>query len=384
MTWIAKTTFIAAGALACSAPALANVRVTQGFTVAGRPLLVTNQGEVYSVAGPAEPARRLGRLSRRASSLVPSDQQAWAVETGRHDAGDVRFYRIDAMQGEMEEIVSASSAIDGPFPIEGLAGADSRFVYLLPDGRFDLQSRAIRPGHLDEAPDLQVIRVLLRGDEAWYLARDRRPDSTGTVRLWLLHDSIWNDQGLRVLAGVDEGPVDLVSDDRNLFLVFEAGRVLRFDNASLRLLEDLSPMLRPGPIEFFAADRLQYWVGTREAAEEGETRRALWRIERDTLDGAPIHAESLPEGYAPLGATDKTLWFASIDRTDANPLVSVDKGNLGARTYGVRGVHERRWRAFGRGARDAGETTLLVVGAVPVITIAIVTFPIWIWFVDAC
>ena len=384
MTWIAKTTFIAAGALAWSAPALAKVSVTQGLSVAGTPLLLTNQGEVYSIAAAEAPARRLGRLPGHASSLVPSGQDAWAVVTGRQRAAAVRLYRIDAATGGIESIVPSHSSIDGPIEVDGLAGADSRFVYLLPDGRFDRDRQEILPGHLDAEPGLQLLRVLVRGERVWYLARDRQPDPSGLVHLWLLHDSIWNDQGLRVMAGVENGPVDLYSDDRNLFLVFEAGRVLRFDSASLRLLEDLSPMLRSEPIQFFAADGSHYWVGTRGAAEGGEVRRALWRIERDNLDGAPLHAESLPEGYVPLVATEETLWFGSLERPDANPVVAVDKGDLTARTYGVRGVHARRWRAFGRGALNTGERALIITAAVPVVAVAIVTAPLWIWWVPFC
>ena len=79
MTWIGKTTLIAASALAFSAPALANVRVTRGLTVAGTPLLVTSQGEVYAITGASTPARLLGRLPGRASALVPSGQEAWAA-----------------------------------------------------------------------------------------------------------------------------------------------------------------------------------------------------------------------------------------------------------------------------------------------------------------
>lgn len=384
MTWIAKTTFIAASAFVLSAPALANVRVTEGLTVAGTPLLVTSQGEVYAIAGVASPARLIARLPRRASPLVPSANEAWAVETGRQRAADVRLYRIDLASEGMESIEPAHSSIDGRIQVDGIAGADARFVYLLPDGRFDRESRMMRPGHFEQAPDLQVLRVLVRGERTWYLARDREPDSSGQVRLCLLHDSIWNQNGLRVMAGIDEGPVDLHADERNLFLVFESGRVLRFDNSSLRLLEDLSPMLRAEPIRFFAADDRSYWVGTRTADEDGSGRLTLWRIDRGTLDGAPVHAESLPEGYAPLGATDTALWFGALDQPEASPIVAIDKGDLTARAYSVRGVHERRWRAFGRGAADVGEATAMGVVMVPVVALAVVTFPFWIWFVGSC
>ena len=384
MTWIAKTTFIAASALAFSAPALANVRVTRGLTVAGTPLLVTSQGEVYAITGASTPARLLGRLPGRASALVPSDQEAWAVDTGRRRAADVHLYRVDLASEGLETITPAHGSIEARVQIDGIAGADKRFVYLLPDGRFDRESRELQRGHFDKAPDLQVLRVLAQGERTWYLAREREPDSSGEARLCLLHDSIGNQQGLRVMAGIEEGPVDLYSDERNLFLVFESGRVLRFDSSSLRLLEDLSPMVGAKRIRFFAADRSSYWVGTRQDEGDGEGPLALWRIERSNLDGAPLHAESLPEGYAPLGATDAALWFGAADKPEASPILAIDKGDLTARAYAVRGVHERRWRAFGRGAADVGETSLIVVGAIPLVALAVVTFPIWIWFVGGC
>lgn len=383
MTWIAKTTFIAASALAFSAPALAHVRVTEGLTVAGTPLLVTSQGEVYSITGASAPARLLGRLPGRASAPVPSGEEAWAVDTGRRHASNVHLYRIDLASEGLETIVPAHTSIDARIQVDGIAGADKRFVYLLPDGRFDRESRELQPGHFDQAPDLRVLRVLVRGERTWYLARDREPDSSGQVRLCLLHESIGNPQGLRVMAGIEEGPVDLYSDDRNLFLVFEAGRVLRFDSSSLRLLEDLSPMLGAKRIRFFAADSRNYWVGTIPADANGDAPLALWRIERSNLDGAPLHAESLRPGYVPLGATDDALWFGAADKPEASPVMAIQKGDLTARAYAVRGLHERHWRAFGRGAADVGETTLIAVAAVPVVALAIVTSPIWIWFVLA-
>jgi hypothetical protein len=353
-----------------ASPAVAKVSVSQGISVDGAPLVVTSQREVYVIPAAGAPAQRLGRVPHRSSPLVSSGPEAWAVKAGRQRGESIRLYRVAPTAGEVEKITPASSSIEGRVRVEGVAGADTRYVYLLPDGRFDRQREEIQPGHLDAHPNLQVLRVHTRGEQAWYLARDREPDADGVIRLWLLHDSFWNDGALRVAAGVDGGPVDLSFDDHNLFLVFESGRALRFDCGSLRLLEDLSPMMRDERIDFFAADDRYYWVGTS---------RALWRIERDNLDGGPFHVGALPDGFAPLGATEDDIWFGALESSDANPVVAVNKGDATSRSYGVRGRHARFWRRFGRGAATAGEGAAMVAIYVPVVAIGIVTFPIWIW-----
>jgi hypothetical protein len=379
------------GALAPVAPALARVSVRQGLSVGGTPLFVTSQREIFVIGASDAPARRLGRLPRHASPLVSSGLEAWAVRTGRQSAESIQLYRVEPSAQDIERLSPRSSSVDGPIDVDGIAGADSHHVYLLPDGRFDRQTEEIQGGHLDEHPDLQVLRVHTRGERVWYLARDRRPEVGGIVQLWLLHDSFWNAHGLRVVAGVEDGPADLIVDDRDLFVVSGASRVLRFDQASLRLVEDLGPMLRGGPVDFFVADDSHYWVGTRhagrapdeddESADERADRAShvLWRIERENLDGGPFHAEAVPGDFVPLGATGETLWFGALETRHATPVMAVGKWDGASRTYGIRGKHARFWRGFGRGALNVGEGAALFVIAVPFVAVAIVTLPLWIW-----
>src|SRR5438034_599085 len=150
------------------------------------------------------------------------------------------------------------------------------------------------------------------GDESCYLARDRSGAEGMTARLWLLRspdrDAATRADAagwLKVEAGAAAGPVDLKADESNLFVVFEQGRILRFDRRALRLAEDLSPMLHPGRIRFFAADAQSYWVGQdgARAVEENETEpeaMTLWQIDRQVLDGGTFHAGAVPAGFEPL------------------------------------------------------------------------------------
>jgi hypothetical protein len=372
-------------------PVHAAVRVTQGIFVGDALLTVTNQREVHTLEAPGRPATLMGRLPHRASNLVSDGEAAWAVTLGKRRPADVRLYQVHPARHTILEL-RAESSIDGRVVVRGVAGADARFVYLAPDLRIDPETGRLERLQLAPFPDLEVLRTVRRGVETDYLARDRAPADGQAARLWLLHSSDPgaaardDDAGwLRVEAGAATGPVDLQADDRNLFLVFEQGRILRFDRGSLRLAEDLGPMLRPGKIRFFAADETSYWVAQETAApadaSAGEVEPdavSLWRIDRTVLDGGPFHAGDVPPGFLPLGAGRGRIFFGSTAHA-ASPLVAVSAADGASRAYSIRGLHARRWAAVGRGFQDAGE--VMLVGGMVSVVVAIVTLPIWIWFV---
>jgi hypothetical protein len=375
---------VLAAALAAVAgfPAHAAVRVTQGVFVGEALLTVTNQREVHALEAPGRPATLMGRLPRRASNLVSDGAAAWAVTVGRQRPQNVRLYQVHPQRHTILEL-RAESSIDGRVVVRGVAGADARFVYLAPDLRMDPDTLRLERLHLAPFPDLEVLRTVRRGVGTDYLARDRAPAAGQTARLWLLHSSDpgaaerVDDAGwLRVEAGAATGPVDLQADERNLFLVFEQGRILRFDRGSLRLAEDLGPMLRPGKIRFFAADATSYWIAQETGADEGAV--SLFQIDRKVLDGGPFHAGDVPPGFLPLGAGRGRIFFGSIAHA-ASPLVAVSAADGASQAYSIRGLHARRWAVVGHGFQDAGE--MVLAGAMVGVVVGIATLPIWIWFV---
>ena len=208
-----------------------------------------------------------------------------------------------------------------------------------------------------------MLRTLRHGGSTDYLARDRAPGDGQAARLWLLHSgdpaaAAREDEAgwLRSEAGAASGPVDLQADDRNLFVVFEEGRILRFDRGSLRMAEDLGPMLHPGRIRFFAADETNYWVGLETAAKgdadgAGDTGAvSLWQIDRRVLDGGVFHAGDVPSGFLPLGAVRGRIFFGSSARRAPSPLVAVSAADGASRAYSIRGLHARRWALVAAGA----------------------------------
>jgi hypothetical protein len=331
--------------------------------VGGRPLVRTQQRELYVVPEPGQPARLIGRLPGSASSLVADGEAAWAVTTGSLRWGRVRLFRVDGRGAIVESLRPRSSAISGLASIRGVAGADRHYVYLLPDLRYDRRLRRLEPGHIDEHPDLRVLRTLRRAGETWYLARDRRAASDGLFRLWLLHSR----QGhwLRVEAGATGERPRLEADETSLFLILAEGRMLRFDRRSLRLVEDLAPMLRGPEVGFFTADEQHYWV---------QNGGSLWRIERDILDGGVFVSDAVPAGFEPVAADGDRMWFGATETQDREPLLAVNKADTTVQSYRILTRGERRRRAFGSGARDVAEAA----GATVLGVAAVVTAPIWV------
>lgn len=362
--------------MALVGPARAKVRLSQGLDVAGAPVVVTHQREVFRVADPGSPAQRLGRLPRRSSTLVSCGEEGWAVTRGTQSVRRIRLFQVDEEGTDLRTIRPESSTLTGRIDIEGVAGADSRYVYLLPDGRYDRELDQVQPGHLEDDPDLLVIRAVRRDPFTWYVARDRAAEPGRARRLWLLLKRDGQTDGLRVGIGEESGPVDLQIEGRDLYLIHRAGKAMRFDGGSLRLVEDLSPMLRESTIRFFAADPLHYWIGTEP--EDGQTEAPLWRIDRGNLDGGLFHAGAVPEGFIPVSSGRERIWFGALEEKSAEPVMAVDKSDGTVQSYAVRGRHARFWRAFGRGAGEAGEFVAYVGVVVVVGAVAILTFPIWI------
>src|SRR5436309_398169 len=372
-------------------PVFAAVKVVQGVAIGNVLFTVTSQREVHALTAPGRPARLMGRLPRHTSPLVSDGMAAWAVTVGRRAAPSVRLFQVHPAAQAVLEFRLEPPSIPGRVEVEGVAGADTRYVYLMPDLHIDLQKRLVERGHLVPFPDLEVLRALRAGDDTCYLARDRSGAEGMTARLWLLRSpdrdaatradtAGW----LKVEAGAAAGPVDLKADESNLFVVFEQGRILRFDRRALRLAEDLSPMLHPGRIRFFAADAQSYWVGQdgARAVEENETEpeaMTLWQIDRQALDGGTFHAGAVPAGFEPLATGQGRIWFGSREHRRHVPLIAVSEADGTARSYPIRAMHARRWAAAGQGLEAAGEVA--IYGGALTVVLGIVTLPIWIWFV---
>jgi len=375
-------------------PLFAAVKVTQGVAVGDVVFTVTSQRDVYALTAPGRPARLLGRLPRRASELVSDGLAAWAVTTGERQAPSLRLFQVQPASQAVLEYRLEPPSIGGRVRVDGVAGADARYVYLKGNLRIDLLNRVVERGHLPAFPDLEVLGSARREQETCYLARDRSAGEAG--RLWLLHSGgrdaasrTDTDGWLKVEAGAAARDVSLKADDGSLFLIFAEGRVLRYDRRSLRLAEDLSPMLRPGPIRFFAVDAHNYWVGqdqeagggTPGAGQQSQAPAAmtLWRIDREILDGGAFHAGAVPAGFRPLDAGLGRIWYGSSAERHRVPLVAVSQADGTARSYSIRGIHARRWAAVGHGFESAGE--IVLVAGFATVAMGIVTLPIWIWFV---
>ena len=383
---VATVLFVLAGF-----PLFAAVKVVQGVAIGNVMLTVTNQREVHVLTAPGRPARLLGRLPRHTSPLVSDGMAAWAVTTGERQAPSLRLFQVHPAAQAVLEFRLEPPSIRGRVDVEGVAGADARYVYLKPDLRINLKTRVLERGQLAPFPGLEVLRALRRADETCYLARDRSASGGDAARLWLLRTAARDASTredttgwLKVEAGAASGSVDLKADEGSLFLVFEEGRVLRFDRGSLRLAEDLSPMLHPGRVHFFAVDARRYWVGQDEDAGGDTTRperkaMTLWQIDREVLDGGAFHAAAVPAGFQPLDAGQGRIWFGSDAQRRRVPLVAVSQADGTAQAYSIRGVHARRWAATGEGIESAGEIVLM--GGVLTVVLGVVTLPIWIWFV---
>ncbi len=384
-------TFAAALVALSGCPLFAAVKIVQGVAIGNVVMTVTNQRDVYVLTAPGRPARLLGRLPRPASGLVSDGLAAWAVTTGERRAPSLRLFQAHPAAQAVLEYRLEPPSIRGRVGVEGVAGADARYVYLKPDLRVDLRNRVLERGHLAPFPDLEVLRTIRQGDETCYLAQDRSASGGEAARIWLLHSAFGDAAAredtagwLKVEAGAAAGSVDLKADEGSLFLVFAEGRILRFDRRSLRLAEDLSPMLHPGPIRFFAVDARSYWVGQDEDAggatpgPERET-MTLWQIDREVLDGGAFHAGAVPAGFQPLDAGQGRIWFGSPGHRRRVPLVAVSQADGTAQAYSIRGIHARRWAAVGQGFETAGE--LALYGGMVGVVLGVITLPIWIWFV---
>ena len=384
-------------------PLFAAVKVVQGVAIGDVVLTVTNQRDVFVLTAPGRPARLLGRLPRHHSGLVSDGLAAWAVTTGERQAPSPRLFQMHPAAQAVLEYRLEPPSIGGRVDVEGVAGADSRYVYLKPGMRVDLLNRVLERGHLAPFPDLEVLGSIRREEETCYLARDRSASDGQAARLWLLHSAVGDAAArkdatgwLKVEAGAAAGDIALKADEGSLFLVFAQGRILRFDRRSLRFAEDLSPMLRPGPIRFFAVDARSYWVGQDDEAGEGRAARrgedavgetpgsepatmTLRQIDREVLDGGAFHAGAVPEGFQPLDAGQGRIWFGSKAQRHRVPLVAVSQADGTAQSYSIRGVHARRWAAVGQGFESAGE--MVLYGGMVSVALGVITLPIWIWFV---
>jgi hypothetical protein len=308
--------------------------------------------------------------------LVSDGKAAWSVKTGEMSPRRMRVYRLQSEGAAFETIRPRFPSDMGRVRITGLAGVDPRFLYLQSGVRYDIEKNLLERGHLDIYPEIEVFQTVIHGVETWYLARDVESGGAAPARVWLLYSlrggTAWN----RVEVGHHFEAPRLEADAANLFLISKQGRILRFDKRSLRLMEDLSPMLPESEIIFFSADERYFWVQTID--QGADTSGRLWRIDRDVLDGTLFQADPVPHGFLPLIDDGGRLWFAALDRRSGEPLISVDKEGASTQPYGITGRHARHWRNFGLGlARTGIVVTEIAAGAVLVAGV-IVTAPIWI------
>ncbi len=367
-------TLTLAASLAAGPPARAAVSVKGGLRLTTGPVIETSQRELQAIARPGTPTRRLGRLPRNASLPFPDGPLAWSVTLGEHDPREVRLFRIDPGQGRLETLRPSPAGLEGPVQISGVAGADPLFVYLRPDLRYRKRDGLLQRGHLETARDLEVLQTESRGEETWYLARDRAEAGPGPRRLWLLYSLGGGPAWARAEAGEDRGCSRLAMDGSSVYLIQDWGRILRFGRASLRLEEDLTPMLRPGRIGFFSADEHFYWVqvGAREDGSGGD----LWKVDRDVLDGAPVRLAAIPDGSAPFADDGERIWFASLEERTRRPLLSARKADGSTQAYAITGRHARHWREFGRGAAQGtiiGMEAAVVIVLSPVLLLVAIT-----------
>jgi len=369
LTLAAATAVIAAGAT----PSRAAVGVREGIVVDTVPVIRTTQDEVHVVELPGQPTRRAGSLPRKASPMMPDGRVAWSVTTGRRPARKVRLYQIDPRTAEVEEMALHPAKELGTVNVAGVAGADPLFVFLSPSIRYRRGTGALEPGHLDGFPDLRILQTLNRGSETWYLAVGEALRSGQAPPLRLLHSRNGGLPWISVPAGTLDGAASIARSGEDLFLVHRNGPVLRFDVTTLRLEEDLSPMMRSGKIEYFSADAFSYWIVTEP--RDGGDRSDLWKVERQTLDGGLFHAGALPAGFVPVADDGARIWFGSDDQPSSQPLIAADKHDTTAQAYSITGKHERRWRSFGR---IVGVTVVAAV-LVPVFAaVLVVGAPLWI------
>lgn len=365
---------------AAATPPMAAVGVREGIVVDGVPIIRTTQNEIHVVARPGTPTRRAGSLPRNASPMIDDGRVAWSVTTGRRAARNVRLFQIGLRGAEVSEMIMEPDEGLDRIDVTGIAGADPLFVFLGPSYRYRRTTGTLEAGHLDDHPGLEILQTLNLGEETWYLAADGTADSDEDRVLWLLYSRAGGPPWIKVPAGTFDASASISMSDGDLFLVHRTGPILRFGLRTLRLEEDLSPMMRPGSIEFFSADATDYWLVI-SPSEDGED-RDLWKIDRWSLDGGIFHTGAVPAGFVPVADDGSRIWFGATGG-NTRPLVAAAKSDTTAQAYAITGKHARRWRALGRGVRD----TVLVVGvgaaAVAVAVVGTITAPIWVPIVVA-
>ncbi len=357
---------IALGAV-LQAPAVhATVRAREGVLADQTPIIRTSQGELYVFNAPGTPGNRIGRLPRRASEMVFDGNDTWAVTTGRRSPHKVRAFRISPASRSVEDIAPAIVDTPNRIRIEGVAGSDGRHLFLLPRYRFDIRNRRLEVGHLDHRPDLTVVRTLRRAGQTWYLAVGPTTGQDGKRPVRLLHSAGVGAEMLEVEAGETAGDISWQWDRDNLFLIYDNRQILRFHRSTLRLAEDLGPMLKSDEIALFVPDSDSYWV---------HGAGGLCRMERDILDGGRFISEGVPDGFIPLVVDENHIWFGAVQRGNRTPVISVAKGDGTTQSYTIRGRHSRGFR---RTAHFVVGVPVAAAAVVVVIAVGVVTAPIWI------
>ncbi|MCI0657925.1 MAG: hypothetical protein L0170_12780 [Acidobacteria bacterium] len=348
----------------------AAVSVPEGVKLFQGPLFQTSQRELFVISQPGSPARRLGRLPKGFSPPVYGGDVAWSVTTGTLPVSKIRLFRISPM-ARLEPIVPDPGILEGKATISSVAGTDGRFLYLRPSLRYSLDRTRLESGHFEGDPTLEIVQVVEAGDQAWYLAQDRQCEGGGPRSAHLVH--AW---GEAEMATVEVGEVEeaqrILLDQGALYLIQASGRVLRFDSGSLRLAEDLSPMLR-GRIGFFSADAEHYWVQSLSSGSGSGS--VLWRIDRDTLDGAPVRLAGIPAGFEPLADDGQRIWFTSASERHSQPILAVAKADGATQGYAITGRHARHWKKFGRDVGQGSVVALEAVALVPIVAVAIPLVP---------
>ena len=349
----------------------AAVSIPEGARLAQGPLFQTSQREIFVISQPGSPAQRLGRLPKNASPPVAVGSLAWSVTTGTLPVRRIRLFRISPVARGLQPIAPDPGILQGEVTVQGIAGADTSFLYLRPALRYSFDRDRLESGHLDADPALEIVQVIESGAQAWYLAQDRPCEGGGPRASYLIH--AWGEtEGARVEVGEAEETQRILLDESALYLVHESGRVLRFERGSLRLAEDLSPMVR-GRVGFFSADPEHYWVQTLgEGPGAGST---LWRIDRDTLDGSPQKLAVIPEGFGPVADDGRSIWFASAVKRHSRPILSVAKADGVTQAYTITGRHARQWKQFGADVGQGSVVALEVAMMVPIVAVAIPLLP---------
>jgi hypothetical protein len=289
----------------------------------------------------------------------------------------IRLFRISPMARRLEPIVPDPGILEGEASISSVAGTDGHFLYLRPNLRYSLEQARLESGHFHGAPTLEIVQVIEAGDQAWYLANDRPCLGGGPRSTHLVHA---RDGG--GMASVEVGEVEesqrILLNQGALYLIHDSGRVLRFDSGSLRLVEDLSPMIR-GRIGFFSADTEHYWVQTLSSGSASGS--VLWRIDRDTLDGTPARLAGIPAGFDPLADDGQRIWFTSASERHSQPILAVAKADGATQAYAITGRHARHWKKFGH---DVGQGSVVALEAVALVPIVAVASPLVPFILLAC